>query len=208
MAKGTAIWTAGLAMALSAVGLTPPASAEPLAPLCLSLLMLNQSEVPRPVLVQAQAEATRIYGALGVHLIWIGAPAPGAVSDFTVKIVRAPLSTKERDADALGVAPGTVTARGKIAYAFSVRIEDFSRTHGVSIAVLLGHVIAHELGHLLLPYDSHSKTGIMSGRWDDQQAIRAAHGALLFNTPESSLIRETVSGLRLVACPPSSHFFR
>jgi hypothetical protein len=193
MAKGMGRWAVGLAMVLGVLDVERPATAGPLEPLTLSLLVVNQSAVRGSVLVHAEAEATRIYSALGVHLIWINAGAPNTDFNFTVTIVPTPLSAKESDSDALGVAPGTKTTRGRIAYAFWGRIEDFSASHGVDVAVILGHVIAHELGHLLLPYNAHTKTGIMSGGWDDQQATRAERGALFFNAAESAQIRETLS---------------
>ncbi len=36
----------------------------------------------------------------------------------------------------------------------------------VSTAEVLGHVIAHELGHLLLNTPGHSTHGIMHGEWN------------------------------------------
>ena len=49
--------------------------------------------------------------------------------------------------------------------------------------------MAHELGHLLLPYNAHSRTGIMTATFDEQQAIRASKGALAFSADEARLIR-------------------
>ena len=49
---------------------------------------------------------------------------------------------------------------------FYDRIADHAKRTGSSVAVLLGAVIAHEVGHLLLPAFSHSPTGIMRPHWD------------------------------------------
>jgi hypothetical protein len=98
-----------------------------------------------------------------------------------MKIVKAALSPKEVDAAALGVAPAPGSARGNIAYAFYGRIGDFAATHRVEIGPILGSVIAHELGHLLLPQGSHSRTGLMSSNWDVHRAQQAAMGLLTFS---------------------------
>jgi hypothetical protein len=76
-----------------------------------------------------------------------------------------------------------------MAYAFYSRIQDFSEIHRVEVGPILGGVIAHELGHLLLPYGSHSGSGLMSSSWDKELALRAAKGQLTFSEPESALIR-------------------
>src|SRR5439155_10444253 len=37
---------------------------------------------------------------------------------------------------------------------------------------LLGRVVAHEVGHLLLGTTAHSATGLMRARWNDEEARR------------------------------------
>src|SRR5262249_30251138 len=46
--------------------------------------------------------------------------------------------------------------------------------------IMLGHAIAHELGHLLMPERTHSLAGIMSTRWDRRHWDDAVAGRLLF----------------------------
>ena len=60
---------------------------------------------------------------------------------------------------------------------------------GDEMEVLLGHVIAHEIGHLLLPPNSHSLKGLMAGHMDQRQALRATKGALWFSAKEAETIR-------------------
>jgi len=80
-----------------------------------------------------------------------------------------------------GFAEGTA-----LASVFYGRIEHFARDvhrDETEIPVILGHVMAHEIGHLLLGSASHSKTGIMCGQWDRNYLRRALIGRQLF-TPE------------------------
>ena len=117
--------------------------------------------------------------------------------DFTVKIIAKAIVGKGVDGRAMGVAPGTRETRGTLAYAFYGRIKDVTRTIGADTGLILGHVIAHEIGHLLLPYDSHATSGLMQGGWDQEQARRAEMGWLTFTPDEAALIwgrQETVSG--------------
>jgi hypothetical protein len=50
---------------------------------------------------------------------------------------------------------------------------------------MLGHLIAHELGHLLLGTTRHAASGIMRSPFTSREIERARHGALLFNTEEA-----------------------
>jgi hypothetical protein len=54
---------------------------------------------------------------------------------------------------------------------------------------LLGCVIAHELGHLLLGKDSHSATGLMSAVWQDSELRQAAQGNLFFTAGQGVRMR-------------------
>jgi hypothetical protein len=92
----------------------------------------------------------------------------------------------------LGMAPTTKQVRGTQAWAFYTAIQAAALPNGVVPTLLLGHVIAHELGHLLLPDNVHSQTGLMRDGWDELQLIRATTRNLTFTPEESALIRLTV----------------
>ena len=64
----------------------------------------------------------------------------------------------------------------------------------VGVANILGNVIAHELGHLLLGSNSHALSGIMKARWENEELKRMAKGGLFFTAEQAEHIRE-----RLVA---------
>lgn len=53
----------------------------------------------------------------------------------------------------------------------------------------LGHFMAHELAHLLLPQYAHSSTGLMRAQWNRDDLERAQHGQLGFTQEQASLIR-------------------
>ena len=88
-------------------------------------------------------------------------------------------------------APGRVGNGAGIIYLFYDRVQELLRAQRKTEYrdQLLGLVIAHEIGHLLLPDHSHSKTGIMRAMWDEQDLRLAAHGELGFTPKQVELIR-------------------
>jgi hypothetical protein len=82
------------------------------------------------------------------------------------------------------------------AYAFYRRIADLAEHNGADVARLLGHVIAHEIGHLLLPCDSHSARGLMRAEWDCAQFEDMVKGLLAFAPEQADLIRTRVRALQ------------
>jgi hypothetical protein len=55
-------------------------------------------------------------------------------------------------------------------------------------AIILGHMIAHEIGHLLLGPDSHGTKGVMKFPWDRRVLESMERGRLRFTTGEQKRI--------------------
>src|SRR5689334_15085747 len=80
-----------------------------------------------------------------------------------------------------------------------------SGSRGVPPSVVLGTVLAHEIGHLLLGRNSHSATGIMRARWQSRDFYAVLKGASGFSAAESKRIREQIAHERpLSARQPES----
>ena len=75
----------------------------------------------------------------------------------------------------------------------------FRSKHHVTLPTLLGHVMAHEIGHLLLPANSHSSKGLMRGDWGIAHVQDARSGKLAFTETETRLITRRLAD--------TSHFF-
>jgi len=54
--------------------------------------------------------------------------------------------------------------------------------------IVLGHAMAHEIGHLLLPY-GHSPTGLMRAEWEAKDLRLAANRQLNFTSEQAELMR-------------------
>jgi hypothetical protein len=81
------------------------------------------------------------------------------------------------------------------AFVFYNRIVDLARLNGVDIAPILGHALAHEMGHVLLPYGSHTSQGIMREEWDRAQFQAMAKKLLTFTAQHTDLIRMRVQAM-------------
>jgi hypothetical protein len=146
------------------------------------LQLRNDSRVPDDVLEASQHEVDRIFARAGFAVIWTD-DAPR----FTVKIVPNVLGYSRAASPVMGVASRTTS--GATAQIFFRQVEDFARVHHVDLSTMLGHVIAHEVGHLLLPADLHSRSGLMRGEWDRTQMRDAIRGALTFTDGQAQKIR-------------------
>lgn len=180
----------GLALAIGVLAASTPAKAAPDETFTIRVLALNQANVPDVILNRAQLEAMRIFSSMGIMLLWTtrtpGEPYPGSAQQLKIMII--PDLRTKRHLRMLGVAQRFNMA----AYAFYSRIEDFAQHNGTALARLLGAVIAHELGHLLLPYDSHTSSGLMRAEWDHRQLKDMANGLLAFTPEQAELIRTHV----------------
>jgi hypothetical protein len=163
----------GLALAIPAIATAQGASQAP--PVSVRVLVVNDAGVDADVLDAAERDAAAIYRKAGVGAIWLnGAEADAADHPLNVTVVL--LSRANTSAiviragltpDVLGFAPMDRSGdHGRLAYVFPGRIEDYADGHDLRLSRLLGQVIAHEVGHLLLGMGSHSDRGLMRGTWD------------------------------------------
>ena len=110
----------------------------------------------------AESRAAAVFRRIGVHVRWIHEEA--AVRDhvrppFTVILIKTGPDSTVRPGivDALGFADPSVS-RAHVIYD---RVEALAARTQLSAASLLGDVMAHELGHLMLRVPAHSARGIM-----------------------------------------------
>jgi hypothetical protein len=84
------------------------------------------------------------------------------------------------------------TDRGWLATVFSDRIDAAATRVGVDPGALLGLVMAHEVGHLLLGIDYHSETGVMRAHWPDALLTHVGE-QWRFSGTEAARIRQAAS---------------
>jgi hypothetical protein len=163
----------------------------------MTLVQCDMIGVPNEIRLLAKAEVIRIFSSAGVDIIWIDAEAgcktPSVNRAFMVIVMSEPPEAWGRP-NATGFAP-VRTGAYRRAYVFYPRVTAVAKVFSTnrlpqSVGVILGHAIAHELGHLLIPGDAHTPNGIMHDQWNYRLAEEAAAGRLLFTSDQSQLIQK------------------
>ena len=185
-------------------------AAEDTGPFPLVVVVDDKAQILPRVLDQAEKEAARIYWQAGVKAEWLTPLAltrssgddenlPPARQAFTVRlIIQAHLRATRTSTSAflMGAAPATSDDCGGAVYVFYDQVSGFSNVQRMDSALVLGTVIAHEIGHLLLRHDGHSAEGLMRASWGSSDWHRASSGFLLFTPPDGATIRTTISSCR------------
>lgn len=171
----------------------------------ITVLVNDSARVDHRLLEEGETEAGRIFHAAGVDISWvncIGSKEVGrcrvepGVNEFVVHIV---MSGKTSSDSVFGVAFVAADGTGKYSDVFFGRIKRQSEKSELSVERLLGYVIAHELGHLLLGNRSHSRWGIMMPSWRQAELQEAKMGVLLFHEEQARLMRTRIEGAVKVA---------
>jgi len=69
-------------------------------------------------------------------------------------------------------------------------MEKLQESAGMDVASLLGHVAAHEIGHLLLGANSHAVAGIVQARWRADELTGPDLDRRFFLDQESQKMKE------------------
>ncbi len=157
-------------------------AAEPGPPASIALQMRNDAAVPAHVLEEAQDEVVRIFADASLDVRWTE-----TAEAFTVTIVPQVLGYSRAASPVMGVAQRS--ADGPTVQVFFKQVQHFAGTYRIELSTTLAHVIAHEVGHLLLPGRPHSSTGLMRTGWDNAFARDVVKGSLTFTEAEASRIR-------------------
>jgi hypothetical protein len=178
-------WLIGAALTIR-LGLGSPVALSDGMPSVLFCLV-NEAHVPSDTVDDARQEVSRIYAQIGVRVIW-AEQSTGSLKEALVIIIAATTGQSVGRSEPLGLALREGNS-GRLAYVFYDRVQPLARAHQMSDASLLGLVIAHETGHLLLPFGSHSSNGLMLGEWDHNQFFLARAKLLAFTPAQAALIR-------------------
>jgi len=104
--------------------------------------------------------------------------------DIVLRLIPEPQNNKYEDS-VFGFAVVPILASVYVNYAVERAKRDNAE---FEIPVILGNVIAHEIGHLLLGLNSHSELGIMQKQWQRNQVRQAVTGNLLFTEEQGRLM--------------------
>ncbi len=217
--KTTLRWTlsAGLALASGLTGFGyAAAAASSETSSAITIHVRNYAGVAPQTLTEAEQVATRIFRKAGVESGWadiVVSAENGHVNSadhqtFTLADIQLNIfpdvmaGRSGLPNNVMGLAPGTGPDRGiiyvldsKVRTIFWSTLSAYSRgdmDRHVSMGQVLGYVIAHEVGHLLLNQQVHSPRGIMRGEWSFLDFRDMTCGMLLFTPQQAEFLRADV----------------
>jgi hypothetical protein len=180
----------------------------------LQVSLFNDAQVDASTLAEAQTRASAIFSHSGIEVDWLVCAAANP-NDFAPRRTNCSalawpshLSVRIRprgvsvSADTFGQA--FVNAEGKGLYS-NIYYQNLARSShhpGLPDGELLGCVLAHEVGHLLLGTNSHSASGVMQARWDSSTLRVAALSSLFFTPAQTAVLRFRLSP----PCPTPENF--
>jgi hypothetical protein len=189
----------GVAAAIAFIGFCTAENYAAVTPERLVVRVFDTTDVPADDRARAMQRAGEILADAEVGVEWYDcsprvfgmhpacqiAPAPG---ELAVRFVRLAGSG---DARALGEAMiDSSTGKGVLATIYVDRIEAIAATAKVDGLSIVGRVMAHEIGHLLLGVNSHAETGLMRHIWAVKDLVRNRKEDWLFSRAEIDRLRQ------------------
>ena len=108
--------------------------------------------------------------------------------DIVLRLLSRRIPTRVPDfAFGFAVSPGLAS----VYYGDAARMAERQNLRS-ELPTLLGCLMAHEIGHLLLNSYGHSPKGVMQAEWGPMQLQQSLTGLMTFTPAQSRLIREQV----------------
>ena len=175
-------------------------------PFRIHIHIYNYAGISDEALARAEQETARIFRRVGVLTEWLDCPlnaeepsrnntcdVPAASARFTLRLLSNTMAERfPLGHDFFGFALLPVSGGfGVMANVFAERAKEMAGSTA-SLSVILGDLMAHELGHLLLSQSAHSVAGIMRGEWRTRELQKVAEGTLFFLPEQAQKIRTQV----------------
>ena len=170
----------------------------------------NYAAVDGRLLKRAVREAVRLFRLVGAEMSWrecpVGPERDGGLAacpdriepnELVLKLLPKSMSRKyEFRREVFGFALPATAGPSVESALFFERVNDLAFHGGAgggsfsqTQALILGHIAAHEIGHLLLGPGRHSQAGLMSLPWTRRELTAMARGRLRFTVEEGRRIR-------------------
>ena len=152
--------------------------------------VIDLADAPLTIRRPALEQAARLFERIGVTIVWDDSNrlAAAASSPFVVDLT---LLEHRNDPVTTGSVLGSATPSPVPSIAvFYCDVQQLAQLYVVRPETLLGFVIAHELGHLLLGPHAHTGYGLMRPVWSRTDvAGGVAQGQFRFSAAEGDRIR-------------------
>jgi hypothetical protein len=144
-----------------------------------------------------EESASRVFRHSGIEVAWAACPpapapcqeiaAPAGHTTVLIRLMDVPAQPKRK---LLGRADH-VNSSATVFYKRACAMEQDSKWV-VTRGQILGHAIAHEVGHLLLASDEHSLFGIMKAEYGLKDLVTLGQENLFFTAQEGRLLRNAL----------------
>jgi hypothetical protein len=150
-------------------------------------------------LARTQRLVSHLYDAIDVRTEWLEVTrplddttiaSPCGPTDLTIILLTAAMAERRQVPPSIaGYAAVTPGEAGRVAFVIYDRVREIAQRADADVVYVMGTVIAHELGHLLLPSGAHSDAGLMRRHWDAADFKRPD---LHFSSAQATTIRQTI----------------
>lgn len=174
------------------------APAEPTEAPNLVIRVYDYADVNRGTRRKAGDVVQRILNRAGVRVAWLDCndstkpcTQPRTPTTLILRILTGSRNSRRTSsADACGFAfrPADGT-RGTLFNVLADCVREIASSEGISEDLILGHLAAHEIGHLLLPDGKHSRSGLMKSELRTKEWREAKLGRLRFKSDETAQVR-------------------
>jgi Zn-dependent protease with chaperone function len=145
-------------------------------------IVINRNDLaPQAVESPTWREVTRLFAQIGVEL-----DANNAGRTIQVNFVEA--TSPDFHPGALAFATPYNSGSPAITIFYN-RVAKVAAYCSLPRGTVLAYVLAHELGHILLQSDSHSRAGVMKADWDLRDFYLMTDGRLAFQPSDGEMIR-------------------
>ena len=203
--------TLSLALAVAPINAGERAKTAKGGGLAVKVSMFNDAQISDGKVATAESVAARLFGRAGIRIDGLNCGHTTETGEerascskaafpehFEVRLRQKSLNLHE---STLGLSFLGDDGIGCHADVFYAGVEPIEQEAGLSAEAILGLVIAHELGHLLLGTNSHAARGIMRANWKKQDLSLAGKGMLGFTEDQAQKMRGRLESASLPAGP-------
>jgi hypothetical protein len=155
----------------------------------------------------ARAAADAIFREAGIAPVWLHCglvegkwqgpsdrcKSGGGPDEIIVRLLRSSRRGKSNRVPLGEARVDTQAHTGVIATVFADRVLSTSNRAGANAPLVLGRVIAHEIGHLLIGANQHSTYGLMRAIWTDLELRRSIGLEWRFSAYEARCMRAGIA---------------
>jgi hypothetical protein len=171
----------------------------------ITIRVADFSRLPQGTLAKAEKYADEVFERTGVSIRWMACPAGVAdvaarnpcledprPDEFWLLIEMQKPPGRSRDMMAYVGFEDETNGTSRRAGVFFPAVQSTASRFHAEVYQVLGAAVTHELGHLLLGADWHSRRGVMRPNWGREQIELVTIGELLFTSDQAVRIRAEV----------------